>query len=384
MRGIERLTSGPRSHYFGYYDKFQDNASGTLALSMEMEFMDRAPRAEDVAGIGVIDLAHGNKLERVAETQAFCWQQACMLQWFPGEPERKIIFNVRRNDHFGCCVMDIHSGTKTFYERPIYTLAPDGTFALCPNFSRLARQRPGYGYEGIPDPWENQNAPEDDGIYRLDFATGKSRLIISLAQLAGLGEAQNYLQVPHWTNHLLIAPDNKRFAFLHRWRQPGTRDGRLHQFLTADTDGQNLRVLNDGQMTSHFIWRDPVTLLAWAGRPEQGKHYYLIQDRDTPVFEAIGAKVLIEDGHMSYQPGGKGNWFVTDTYPAPSDRCRALFLFNEKTGEHQSLGRYYADPKYDGPERCDLHPRWSRNGAAIFFDSLHEGERQTYRVFSAR
>ena len=85
---IDCLTSGPKFHYFGYYDKFQDNASGTLALAMETDFMDRPPRADDVAGICVIDLEHGNKLERIAETPAFCWQQAAMLQWHPADPDR--------------------------------------------------------------------------------------------------------------------------------------------------------------------------------------------------------------------------------------------------------------------------------------------------------
>jgi Tol biopolymer transport system component len=35
---------------------------------------------------------------------------------------------------------------------------------------------------------------------------------------------------------------------------------------------------------------------------------------------------------------------------------------------------------YDGPARTDLHPRWSRDGKLITFDSIHEGERQIYLV----
>lgn len=377
--GVERLTDGPAYHCFGYYDKFQDNASGRLALAMETDFMDRPPRAEDVAGICVVDIAGGRRMERIAETQAFCWQQAAMLQWHPADPERALLFNVRRGNRFECCVMDAYSGQKHFYERPVYALSPDGAFALCPNFSRLARERPGYGYEGIPDPWETGNAPQDDGIYRLDFATGRSRLILSLAELGALGEARKYLEVKHWTNHLLISPDSRRFAFLHRWRQPGTTDGRMHQFLTAAADGSDVRILNDGRMTSHFIWRDARTLLAWADCDGRGPHYVLIDDREGASVRIVGRESLTEDGHMSYRPDGSG-WFVSDSYPSRSDRCRELFLFHEQRGERIALGRFYADPTYDGPERCDLHPRWSRDGRWIYFDSIHEGSRQTYRM----
>jgi hypothetical protein len=372
----QAITRGPKYHFFGYYDKFQTSANDKLALTLEVDFMDRAPTAKDTAGICVIDLASG-KSERIAETQAWCWQQSCMLQWLPSAPMRKIIFNVRRDTRFVACVMDIHSGEKRFYERPIYTVSPDGKFALCPNFSRLAVSRPGYGYEGVPDRWENSCCPEDDGIYYLDMETGESRLIISLADVSSLGYTVKYLKQKHWFNHLLISPDSKRFAFLHRWLSPDRLIQRMHQLLTAEIDGSDIRLLND-ELTSHFIWKDTQTLLAWANRTEYGDHYYLFKDNDCEDIAKIGEKDLTEDGHMSYRR--QGDWFVTDTYPATRDQCRALMLFNETDGRCVEIGRFFAAPEFSGSERCDLHPRWSRDGKSIFFDSLHEGGRQVYCI----
>ena len=44
------------------------------------------------------------------------------------------------------------------------------------------------------------------------------------------------------------------------------------------------------------------------------------------------------------------------------------------------LGRFFADPGYAGPARCDLHPSFSADGKIICFDSIHEGYRGIYNM----
>jgi len=44
------------------------------------------------------------------------------------------------------------------------------------------------------------------------------------------------------------------------------------------------------------------------------------------------------------------------------------------------IGRYNAPFVFDGPYRCDLHPRWSRDGKQVCFDSVPEGKRRIYVV----
>src|SRR3990172_6568429 len=67
--------SPPGRHcWFGYYDKFPWDASGTHLLAMEAAFIDRMPAADDFSAIGLVDLATGGWRE-LARTRAWNWQQ---------------------------------------------------------------------------------------------------------------------------------------------------------------------------------------------------------------------------------------------------------------------------------------------------------------------
>ncbi len=367
-------TKGPRHHFFGYYDKCPWDASGRYLLALEVEFSDRPPGPEDVARIVIVDLETGTQ-EAVAETRAWNWQQGCMLQWNPANPEREIIFNDRRKGRFVSVVLDVCTGKERVLPLPIYTVSHDGKFALTLNFSRLHHTRPGYGYAGIPDPWRDVPHPEEDGIYFLDLETGWHKLVISLDQIARLERDESMEGVPHWFNHLLLSPDDSRFVFLHRWRR---REGEgFHtRMLTANPDGGEVFCLAGWGMVSHFDWCDSRAVLAWARHPSRGDGFYLFVDRSEEV-EAVGEEILTCDGHCSYSPDRR--WILTDTYP-DEQNFRTLILFRPEDGLRVDIGRFYSPPHLSGPIRCDLHPRWSRDGLSVCIDSAHEGTRQVYVI----
>jgi hypothetical protein len=162
-------------------------------------------------------------------------------------------------------------------------------------------------------------------------------------------------------------------VFLHRWRK-GEQMWRTRMF-TARPDGSHLYCLAKDDYVSHFGWRDETHILAFAHQRETGVFFYLFTDC-SPNKEVVGRGVLKVDGHCSYSADRR--WILTDTYPDPEDR-RALLLFRPEDGQYVTLGRFYSPPLLE-EIRCDLHPRWSRDGTKVCFDSAHEGERQVYVV----
>ena len=91
---IRALTSGPKFHWFSYYDKRQFDPSMRYVLGMEVDFEHRSPTAEDEIAVGMVDLADGDRWIELGRTRAWCWQQGCMLQWRPGS-ETEVMWNDR-------------------------------------------------------------------------------------------------------------------------------------------------------------------------------------------------------------------------------------------------------------------------------------------------
>jgi hypothetical protein len=291
----------------------------------------------------------------------------------PSAPEREIVFNTRTQRGYGATILDVWTGASRSLPRPVYALASNGRDAVSLNFSRVHRTRPGYGYVGVPDPWADELAPAQDGIYHLDVTSGTSRLIVSLAQVASIEPEASMEGAVHWFNHLQFNPAGTRFIFLHRWRREGPWRTRL---FTANADGGEIALLAREHMVSHFDWRDDGRILAWS-RHDGADHYHLYEDRSGRV-QVVGADVLQCDGHCSYSPDRR--WILTDSYPDPERSERTLILYRPETGVRVDVGRFYSAPQIGGEIRCDLHPRWSRDGKQVCIDSIHEGERQVYVV----
>ncbi len=370
---LRAVTQGPKAHWFAYYDKLQFDSANQRLLGMETDFEGRKPTPDDVIRVGVIDLANGDTWTQFGESRSWCWQQGCMLQWLPGS-DTKVIYNDRDGDHYIAIIKDLKTGESRTLPRPVYCVSPDGKTGMSIPFARLDDTRPGYGYKGVIDPWADDPHPAEDGIYSMNLDTGESKLIVSIDRTASIPSSTNP-DSKHWFNHLLFNTDGTRFSFLERaFLNTTDRKGRTTRLFTANPDGTDLYCLNDHGMVSHYIWKTPAVLMGWSKEPADGAKFHVYTDKTEEV-ATIGADVLTVDGHCTYSPDKR--WILTDTYP-DSKLMITLMLYRPEDGKLVKLGRFYHPKVEDLEFRCDLHPRWSRDGKTISIDSRHSGQRQIY------
>lgn len=382
---IRAITKGPKFHWFGYYDKWQFDPTGRYVLGMQVDFEHRSPAEKDTVKIGIIDLQDNDRWTTLGQSQAWGWQQGCMLQWIP-QSTTEIIWNDRVDNQFVSHVLNIKTGKKRTLPKAIYALSPDGKWAIGTEFSRIQDLRPGYGYAGITDPYFATKAPKEIGLYKMDLQTGKTQVLFSLEELASMPhQGQSVADNFHWFNHLLVNNDGSRFTFLHRWRNVREERAvmaRTHfvtRMFTADANGGNLYCIDPSGFTSHFVWKDPRTICAYT-RPEgQPTGFYLLEDF-TGKYTRLGADKMKVNGHQTYLPVGNGmDWLLNDNYASGEDRLQTPYMYHVPTDRRVDLGSFYAPPQYVAEWRCDLHPRFSHDGTKVCIDSTHGGNgRQMY------
>lgn len=366
---VRVITRGPGHHWFGYYDKLQFDPTDRFVLGMRVDFEHRSPRADDVVQIGMVDLEEGDRWIPLGESRAWNWQQGCMLQWLPNSAST-VLWNDRLGDRFVCHLLDVNTGHKQTCPHPIYSVSPDGRTAVTPDFARIGDVRPGYGYAGLADRYAADLAPTESGIFRIDLPTGKADLILSVSQIAQMGEIpQGVAGIKHYFNHLLFSPDGERFIALHRWRYPN--GSRLTRMLTARVDGSDIRLVIPNGYASHFIWRDSQHILAqskhWLGNDQWGN--FLFEDKPAGIVEEVGQGVLDAGGHFSYLRDAQ--WILSDTYPQGPQRLQTPHLYHVASGRRIDLGHFHAPAAYTGEWRVDTHPRLSRTEQWVCIDAPH-------------
>ena len=354
----------PGGSFFGYFDCCPENIDGLQLFNKFIEVGEQRGGVE----IQIFD----ERLDQVLDTvTSNCsnFQQGCRAQWLDNNT---FLFN------FFCEKQQIYKAAKynlseksicEEYDFPVETAYKDN-FYLSISYERLDHFLPEYGYERKRYGKDYRlKSSARDGIKYVDLSTGQPRTLISLKQLLEMEEVCAAEPIQHCVLHCSISPDGKQFVFVHRSFTDGIRSDRLYRFSLSD---ESLICISEGPVISHYCWRNNETIICF-GSVEGDRPRYMVID------VASGSKASLNIPLLNDLPDGHPTIFnatlVVDTYPDLWGYQR-LIAFDLNELSHRTIGRFPHHPKFFSAKRCDLHPRFSRDGQTIFVDTVANGVRQ--------
>lgn len=371
---MKRISNEPKHHFFGYYDLCPWDASGRYHLSHETSFHDRIPDAKDAAAVGVIDARDGS-FQRFGETRAFNLQQGAMMHWIDAGFGEELTYNDWEGDRLVTRAVQMQSHETRTLEGAVAAVSSCGSRAIGLDYARIYALIRHYGYAHTAFTRDDLDpAPANDGFFAMDLRSGQCELMLSIADVRAALAWPGAENAPHYFCHVAFSPDGERLIFFCR-SQP--TDGGLHSLWTVRADGSDLRCLIDySHVVSHFAWMDERRLMISCD--VLGEDQFVELRVDTGEVKPMPIEGFPEDGHQAISPDGR--WIVCDTYPRGPARECSLFLHDRQRGVTHDLARLAHPEAIRHGWRCDLHPRWSRDGLTITIDSVHEGTRQIYAV----
>lgn len=357
-------------YFFGYYDKSPWDKTDRYMLCLRVKNSYKSVAPNEKAEIILIDTHNNNRVSKLSETSAWNVQQGSMLQWLGPDYSKKVLFNDYREGRYCSVILDLESKKEQIIEMPVYSVSHKGDFAITLDFSRLHRLRAGYGYASIEDKSKTKLCPDEACLWFVNLKSGDISPILKYTDFALFEARDEMINAEHKVNHIMIDPSGTRFMVLHRWFKNNIKYTRL---VTANVDGSDMYNLSDDNFVSHCNWKSDTEIIAFLNKEGFGHGYYLLKDK-TKNWEKVW-KELNSDGHPSYSKNLE--LAVTDTYP---NRQRLSSLYLVSKDRVVRLARVFSPFKYDNDVRCDLHPRFNREGNEVCIDASFEGKRGLYKI----
>jgi len=355
-------------YFFGFHDKTPWNNDGQKILAHKYKEISTLPNQNDEIEVGYFTdntLSHFHCIDR---TLSWNWQQGSMLQWI-GQ-SNKIVFNTWIENQNKAKIIDLDTSSFYFLPQAINAVSLDGKYAIGIDYERLNIGMFGYGYANSAK-LENilEEIPKNLGFNLLDIKTGKTKIFKSIYQINQQLKEQKIINAYLFVTHFIFSNDNSRFLFLLRGYQKGKR--LISRLITCQVETGEMYLLPTGNMVSHITWVNSNKILAYCSDKNEKDGYYLFDDLSQNSL-LIGEKNYNFDGHPQFN--SFKNSFVSDSYPNRR-RLQELSIFNLTSNKKDIIAKFYSPMKYIEEFRCDLHPRWDRNGKFISVDTTFSGKR---------
>ena len=386
---IQQLTFGPQNHLFGYIGHAGTipwNKSGRYILSLRSTFQDHMPELDEPADIVLLDTENNFSERKVAQSRGWNLQQGSMMYWNPDSPEAQFFFNDRdpETGEMFAVLFDISKGEQgqrvrefRFPGSPVGNsgVAQSGGAFLALNYGRLGRLRLVTGIAGLKDWSASQNAPDNDGIFKIDVATGKRTLLVSYRQLrdavADIPDIEKYAL---FINHTLWNKNGDRISFYLR-SNFRSKLPKIDIPFTIKSDGTEL--------TQHPYQ---------GGHPEwdQGDVMICSNDKNQLRYDTVTQKIVgtIGDEKTFADPGGDvamspaRTWFING-HKIKKQNKTFFTLYNMNDGRVIRTEGFPIGEFTSGELRIDPAPGWNRDSNRILFGA-YDPSSDTRQLFLLR
>jgi len=381
---VEQITDGKKHHFFGYIGQCQTIpwcGDGRYILAMEIEEIGRMPEPHEAATICLIDTKDQNRILRIDTTRAWNPQQGTMFFWNPSAATTQFFFNDRdvgSGDVF-TVLYDIEARRRVkeyrFPDAPIGNagVAADGSAWLGLNYGRLARLRPVTGYPGSRDWSKHENAPQDDGLFRVEVGSGQKKLLVSYQDLEDKIKQvkPDLIQTGLFINHALWNRDGDRVYFFARAGWSGRKGDKVNVPFSVHADGTCL-TLHEKHIGGHPEWAEGALLIGRSGRKQ------ILYDVDRKkVVGALGNEAVFPNPEGDIALSIDGRLFVNGYKKGDKN---FYVVYRRKDGAYvRSEGIHKGE--FSGDIRIDPAPRWNRTGDRLLVSGLAEdGTRQLFVI----
>jgi hypothetical protein len=371
-----------------FFDVCPWSPSQRYLACLKLPFQDRKPVHGDTADVCVIDL-EDRTIRTVYTTRAFGMQTGSQVQW--GTTDQYVYCNDlsdAADGHAVCVQIDWQAGTNRELEGPLYHLSPDGSKAISFNLDLINHVQDGYGCVVAPDKRLKlpAGASETQGLWETDIASGRKKLLVSLAQIyEALPGKDDYAGLAFHLFHSKFNPQGTRIMQVVRAREPEAEEGRYRRgvLTTFNADGSDIRVAIPHELWSkgghHPNWYpDGEELLMNLRGDEPVMRFYRFRS-DGADLRRVSTKIL-GSGHPAYEKTGR--YIFTDAYPnepvALENGEVPMRLIDTKEDREQTVATIFTLGTGLAVLRLDPHPAWSRDGKQSCFNGSPDGRRQVF------
>lgn len=384
---LKQVTFGPSNHFFGYIGHVGNtpwNASGRYMVLLRTPLLDQMPEPEDTADIVLLDTQNNYAVEKIEESRAWNPQQGTMLYWNPDKPETQFFFNDRdpETQHVFCVLYDVETRSRIreyrFDDTPIGNsgVAQQGGYFLGLNYGRMDKLRKVTGYADAYDWTEGVLAPENDGVFKVNIATGEKTLLVSFATMANLLREE----LPHidaaglFINHTLWSRTDERILIYVRgnWKPRPKGAIRINEFLTLYADGTHL-TRHETFPGGHPEWGTNNTLI---GAVDNRQIVYNVDSQQ--IVRTLGDRQIFPkpEGDIALSPDGT---LLVNGYAQKMDNVYVVYNMQENT--HFTTPGVNRGVHLTGDVRIDPAPCWRRGGKAIAVSGIADDRsRQTFVI----